>query len=240
VGKYIKVIGADLSLNHGGIVELTNGHLSNFFYYTDFAGSAGKSKKRGFRMPTWTKEKDRQKRQMLRLSWIETFLREKIFKKGKNVYVGIEDYALDAKHGSHYQGEVGGIARLICWDLGLKMRLHDPISLKMFATHKGTSDKDMVEAAVVKRWLYDFDSLNQPPSKPTKKNPNPKPNRQTSQDLCDAVALAYLVWTEILLRKGEMKLKDMHEKEVRVFNRVTKAYPVSLLDREWIAKNEDE
>ncbi|MGW8177319.1 MAG: hypothetical protein ACWGQW_00760 [bacterium] len=230
----VKVIGADLSLNHGAIIQLNDGQLADFWYYTDLAGSAGKSKKRGHRMPTWSKIKDRQVKQMARLAWIENFLDKTVLMKALPDYAGIEDYALDVGHGAHYQGEVGGIARILCWFRGISMRLHDPVSLKMFASHRGTADKDFMEEQVCERWSVDFSSLNQPLSSPTKKTPNPKQNRQTSQDLADAYALAQLVWTEVQLRAGTLTLAELHEKEVRVFNRVTKSYPVSLLDRDWI------
>ncbi len=230
----VKVLGCDISLNHGGIVELVDGKLSNFWYYTDLAGSAGKSKC-GTRMPTWSDIKDRQTKQMARLAWIEHYLDKRVFMKSLPQYVGIEDYALDAKHGAHYQGEVGGIARILAWFRGFQMRLHDPISLKMYAAHNGTADKDAVEQAVLSRWELNFGVLNQPQAPPRKDGKIPKPNRQTSQDLCDAYALAHLIWLEVRLRRGEVLLKDLHQKEVQIFNRVTKSYPVSLLDREWIA-----
>jgi len=234
----VKVIGADLSLNHGALVELVDGNISDFWYYTDYAGSAGRSK-RGFRMPSWAKKKDRQIKQMYRIAWIVDFL-EKVFRQSQAEYIGIEDYALDVGHGAHYQGEVGGVARLSCWNRGLKMRLHDPVTVKMFAAHKGNADKFEMEAAVVERWGIDFDFCNQPKAQPSKRVSDPKQNRQTSQDLCDAYALAQIVWTEVQLRKGTLTLAELHEKEVRVFNRVTRSYPIGLLDREWIVDPERE
>lgn len=232
-----KVLGADLSLNHGAIIELTEGKLSNFWYYTDFAGSAGKSK-RGYRVPSFSHIKDRQIKQMQRLAWVENFLDKKVFVPSQPDYVGIEDYALGAEHGAHYQGEIGGVARLLCWFRGYKLRLHDPVTLKMFVAHNGTADKDKVEAAAMERWGVDFDFVNQPKAAPSKRSPNPKQNRQTSQDLCDAFGLAMLVWTEVQLRSGTLTLAELHEKEVRVFNRVTKSYPIGLLDRDWIVNTE--
>ena len=230
----IKVLGADLSLNHGAIVELTDGVLTNFLYYTELAGSAAKSKKRGHRMPNQSATKDRQVRQMVRLAWLENFLDKSVFVPLAPDYVGIEDYALDSDRGGHHMGELGGTARLLCWFRGIKMRLHDPLSVKMFGAHRGNADKDQMEAAVKERWGVDFVPLNQPPAVPTKKNAAPKENRQTSQDLADAFVIAQLVWVEVQLRRGSLLLADLHEQEVRVFNRVTKSYPISLLDRDWI------
>lgn len=222
-----KILGCDLSLNHGAVVELTDGSLTNFWYYTDIAGAAKRSK-RAERMPKW-KTKDRQIKSVQRLAWIENYLDKSVFVPAAPEYVGIEDYALDAAHGGHYQGEVGGIARILCWFRGYKTRLHDPVTVKMFGALKGTADKDTVERVVNERYGVDFGDMN-PPKAPKAKNQN----RQTSQDLCDAFVIAQMVWTEVLLREGSLKLSELHEKELRVFNRVTKAHPVNLLDREWI------
>lgn len=70
--KGIIVQGADISLNHGAIVQLRNGKLDNFWFYTDQAGSAARSKEHGFRIevPSATKEPDRQVRSIIRLNWV--------------------------------------------------------------------------------------------------------------------------------------------------------------------------
>lgn len=232
------VHGWDLALNHAGFVELTDGVMTDFQYVTDLAASAGRSKEHGIRLPLF-KSKDRQQRAMERLAWWEHFIDKKLLIARQPNYVGIEDYALDASHGAHYKGELGGIARILCWFRGISFRLHDPISIKMFTTHDGTvRTKDEVERKVLKRWKQDFSKFNQPLAKPktTGKHAGkqPKENRTTSEDLADAYAIAMLVWTEVLLRRGELKMSILHEKEVRVFNRVTKSYPVNLLDREWL------
>jgi hypothetical protein len=90
--------------------------------------------------------------------------------------------------------------------------------------------------SVCDRWGIDFSTFNQPKSKPTKKRPDPKQNRTTSEDLADAYSAAKLIWTEYQLRNGLIDLKDLHEKEIQVFNRTTKSYPVNILGREWICK----
>jgi hypothetical protein len=122
----IVVQGWDLALNHSGYVELTNGELSNFWYITSLVGSANKSK-HGFRL-VLPKTNDKQLKSMVRLDFIENFIAEKLIAR-KPDYVGIEDYALGIDHGSHYMGEVGGIARMLCWKAGIPFRLHDPLSV---------------------------------------------------------------------------------------------------------------
>lgn len=230
--KQIVCHGWDLALNHSGYVELTNGKLTNFFYITSKAGAA-KQSNRGFRLiaPKYInvdgkRKVDKQAYGVSRLSFIKNFITETVIAKRPD-YIGIEDYAIRAEQGAHYMGEVGGVGRLICWENGIPLRLHDPISVKMFATHDGTCQKDLVEEAVLDRWGYDFSDFNQP---------HPSPNREVSEDLCDAFAIAQLVWIEYQLRNGLILMKDLHEKEIRVFNRVTATYPINLLSRDWIQK----
>ena len=230
--KGVVVQGWDLALNHSGYVELTDGILSNFYYITNKVG-ASKQSKRGFRLvpPRYIKTDDgkrkveKQHYGVERLSFIKDFITETVIAQRPD-FVGIEDYAVRAEQGAHYMGEVGGVGRLICWENKIPLRLHDPISVKMFATHDGTCQKDLVEEAVLDRWGCDFSHCNQPNST----------NREVSEDLSDAFAIAQLVWTEYQLRNGLISMSDLHTKEIQVFNRVTKTYPINLLSREWILK----
>lgn len=227
------VQGWDISLNHGAIVQIRNGELDTFWYYTDKAGSAARSVRYGTRLIVDGKTKtDRHTRSIGRLAWISRWLRvhglEGVAHERPD-YVGLEDYAIRAEQGAHYLGEVGGIARLMLWNTGIHFRLHDPVSVKMFTTHDGTAQKDAIEEAVRERWNVDFSDFNQPRSVEGKQQ-----NRQTSEDLADAFAIAQLVWTEVQLRSGTITMSSLHPKEIQVFNRVTKTNPESLLAREWI------
>lgn len=230
--KPVKILGIDLALNHMGIVLLEDAEMSNFWYVTSIAGSAAKSKEHGFRLRL-PKTKEKQVLSVSRLAWLHSFIGQILYSVQPD-YVGIEDYALRVEHGSHYMGEIGGITRLLCWQQGIKVRLHDPLSVKMFVAHDGTAQKDAVERAVAERWGVNFSKYNPPRAKPTTRNPSPKQNRTTSEDLADAYSVAKMVWTEVQLRYGRVLLSQLHPKEIQVFNRVTKTYPVSLLDRDWI------
>jgi len=170
---------------------------------------------------------------MQRLIWWKKYLQTLVSFRQPH-FLGIEDYALGAAQGAHHTGELGGIGKIVAKEAGCKLRLHDPMSIKMFATHNGHADKAWVEAAVKERWGADFSEFNPQKAKKTKKNPKGIPTRQTSEDLADAFAIAKLVWTEVRLRRGDLVMSELHEKEVQVFNRVTKMYPLSLLSREWI------
>jgi hypothetical protein len=233
VKKSIKVVGFDLALNHMAAVELTDGVMTNHWFVTDIAASAARGKGVGLRLKR-PKTKEKQIMQIHRLAQLENFIDKTVLMPSSPDYVGIEDYAIRAEQGAHYMGEVGGIARILCWFRGIPFRLHDPQSVKMFIAHDGTCQKDSVERAIAERFGVDFGVYNPPRAKPSKRVANPKQNRTTSEDLSDAYSVAWMVWTEVRLRAGEIMLKDLHPKEIQVFNRVTKTYPVSLLDREWI------
>lgn len=232
-----RVIGFDLALNHGAAVELDDGVPVWWRYYTDIASSAERGKEHATRLQLPPSAKERQQRQMLRLAQIEHWIDKEVLVPRAPDFAGIEDYAIRAEQGAHYMGEVGGVARLLLWFRGIPFRLHDPISVKMYATHDGTAQKDAVERAMTERYPdVDFARYNPPKStKPNKRGKIPKENRQTSEDLADALAVAELVWVECQLRSGIIQMKDLdHPKKIQVFNRITKTYPVSLLGREWI------
>jgi hypothetical protein len=227
-----RVMGMDISLNHGAIVVLDDGKMVDFAYYTDAAGSANRSK-RGYRI-VLPNTKDRGQRSVARLAMLENYLDKKILAVQKPQYVGLEDYAIRAEQGAHYLGEIGGITRILCWFRGFNLRLHDPTSVKMYIAHDGTCQKDSIEKAVLDRWGVDFSDVNTPAPKPNKKTAEPKQNRRTSEDLADAYGIAQMVWAEVQLRRGDLGLSDFHEKEIRVFHRITKSSPVCLLERDWI------
>lgn len=224
--KRVVVQGWDVSLNHAAMVELTDGELTDFRYVTDKAGDANASKKRGARIEVEKlkkqHDKDRHRWQMARLLEMTNHLRA--WADRRPDYVGVEDYAVAAEQGAHYLGEIGGQARMVLWERSIPFRLHDPTSVKMFVTHDGTAAKDEVQLSVLERWGIDFSRYNR------------VKGEQTSEDLADAFGIAKMVWYEVQLRRGLIALSDFHEKEIRVFHRVTKTNPVCLLEREWVSK----
>lgn len=232
----VRIQGWDVSLEHAGFVELDGvGRLRNYWYMTNLVGSMKRKPRNSARSHT-SKSKDKQQRSVERLIHIAKFIKSVVLCRTPH-YIGIEDYALREAQGAHQLGEIGGIARMLAYMSGAKMRLHDPTTLKMYATHDGACSKEYMRHKCLERWKLDeFLDCDQPKAIPTKKNPDPKPNLQTSGDLVDAYAIARMVWIEIEIRAGRIPLKRLHEKERRVFMRVTRSFPVNLLDREWIQK----
>lgn len=230
----IRVLGIDLAQNHAGFVELVDGELGRCWYITDKKESFKKGKKEGRAVLLKVPKENKDTIDLWRLSWWRGFLPAFIV-AARPMYIGLEDYAFKAKGRVYQIGELGGIMRLELWNSGLPFRLHDPDSVKMFVAHDGHADKQMVRTAVKERWDIDFDQYDYT-SKPNKKFPEGTRITQTSEDLCDAYAVARLVWTEILLRDGTLTMKELHEKEIQAFNRVTKAYPTNILGREFIQR----
>lgn len=218
-----KVLGIDASLNHTGIVELTDGVLSNYWYITDNKPVAKKMGEHAILFSVNDKDVDWQKGSILRLIELEkTF---KTFLDSHSVdFIGMEDYALGNPRRAHYIGELGGILRVLLYKNGIPFRLQDPLTIKMFIADSGNADKDAVKDAVKNNFKVEF------------KFPEltDKQNKSVSEDLADAFAVAQLTWTEVQLRRGTLALSSLSEKQIRAFNRVTKLYPVNLLARDWL------
>ena len=56
------------------------------------------------------------------------------------------------------------------------------------------------------------------------------------EDIIDAYFILKLLQAELKLRHGLIELKSLSVKQIQAFNRVTKANPTNLLDRDFIEK----
>lgn len=215
----IKVLGMDMALNHSGFVTLDDYHNILWWGYT--TDKATHVKQNGTRMQIPKPEnKDANQFSLWRLLWWQKIIGDVIACQEPS-YVGIEDYAFSTRGMPHLKGELGGVARLAAINNGAKLRLHDPTSIKMYIAHNGLAKPETVAGAVFERW-------------PETKKAWDGETDLVKQDLAVAYAIARMVLDEIMLRMGKLQLKDFHEKEVQVWNRTTKAYPVSILGREFL------
>ena len=224
------ILGIDLALNHSGFVALDDDGLMPWWHFVSDkpAHAKGLDEDVATTMP-YTKEQikrsgsddDRESINAKRLSWWSRML-PWLVGRADPTHVGIEDYAISAASNSAYQiGEIGGLARVSSLNRGARLRLHDPMTIKMFAAHMGNAEPEAVAAAVRERWpeTQIWDSLASLPR----------------IDLACAYVVARMVLVETKLRSGALTLDELeHDKERAVFNRCTQANPVSLLGREWI------
>jgi len=225
-----RVLGVDISPNHAGFVLLSDGEPTHYRYVAERQAVAKKSKALGAYVD-FSKVKDLHERGCRRVAFWWDYL-QRVLVDCEPEYVGIEDYAYGAGRNAHQIGEVGGLLRLLAWRRGVRLRLHDPSSLKMFVAHDGTADKREVAHFAKERWhdcrTFERFSYDTPKGRHT----------TTEEDLCEAFALAELVWLEVRLRDGRARLGDLHPKEVQVFNRVTHRWQSNLLDRDWLQRRD--
>lgn len=225
----LRVVGMDLSLLHGAVVALDEAGGCEFWYYTERAGTAERHKNAS-RIPPIILKQELHLRNVLRLVWVRAWLKT-VLRISAPFAVALEDYAYAADQGSHQLGELGGVARLSCWDLKVRLRLHSPGTIKMFGADNGSADKGAVKDGVRRKWGADFDRYDAP-AKPGAK----KQDTSISEDLTDAYVLARMVLAEARIRAGTMMLSELgSDKERQAFLRTTPTYPINVLGREWVA-----
>ena len=219
-------VGADLALNHSGLVRLDiHGELDTFRYLTDQKSSADRSKEHGryFKLPPRKKLSDNDVRNMMRLAFVSLECHLAL-KEWEPTAVAIEGYAFGTPKGE-LTGEMQGVLKVRLWTSRIPFRIFDVSSIKMFATHKGNATKPQVMKAVRERWDVDFSRFNKPGEA--------HDARQTEEDLCDAFVATKMCWTEWMLRTGMLDLSSLHDVERRVWLRTTKVQPVNALGRTW-------
>ncbi len=94
---------------------------------------------------------------LARLAAIRQTMLAEIGKCQVNVDPGlafIEGYAFGAKNSREPMGEVGGMARLMAYELGWTVVIVPPTSLKAFVTGKGVAPKELMMLEAFKKWGY--------------------------------------------------------------------------------------
>lgn len=229
--KPIDVLGVDLSMNHGAFVLLRNGSLLDYRFVTDKSVLAKKAKKYGEYLAA-AKIKDMIERDFLRLAFWYVYSNQ-IFKELPSEFLGVEGFAYRASQNAHQIGGVASVFRVKAWIRRLKIRVHGPETVKMFAADDGNAAKSEVRYAMHEKYpeTEKFDEYA---------HGSGSSEFQIPEDLCDAYAVAQLLWLEVQLRNGWIELKDLSPKIVQIFNRVTKRWPTNILGRDWIQRGGDE
>lgn len=221
-------LGADISPTHAGLVLLNMAaEICHVWFVTSTVKDAAKDG--GTRLPpeyatakTDKRIEDPGARAALRLLWMWRWF-EMVMGElgmwcvdGAFLAVALEDYAMGMEQGSHMIGETGGVFKLCALNRPyVSLRLHEPITLKMFVTGRGDKRaKDVMGDAVKAKWKVDFSKYG-----------------KAADDLVDAYSLARMALLEAQVRNGQVALKDCDEAALRVFNRTTDAYPENCLSR---------
>lgn len=84
-------------------------------------------------------------------------IREEIRKEieGADLVV-FEGYAFKADKYAHQIGELGGVLRVLCFDMRIRFLEVNPAHLKKFAVGKGNASKEQVAVAIYKKWGKEF------------------------------------------------------------------------------------
>ena len=240
------VIGLDLSLNHiGGVCFYNNSsdysdvkwaYISNTkkeiniktsSVYTKYLPSRITNKK----LDTY---EDIDNYGVFRLSYLKRLIYDMLLhfcelstSDSDDIYFAIEGYSYGSKSNSTYQiGELGGVVRDICYLFGC-IRIHDPYSIKLWATNKGNAKKRAMYNAYTKYsvCLDDIHKLIEEGKDDLK---------GVGTDVIDAFWLADLLRVELDIRDGTLQLTDLSEGQRQVFLRTTKTYPINMLNRPFI------
>ncbi|MHA2022496.1 MAG: hypothetical protein ACTSWQ_02430, partial [Candidatus Thorarchaeota archaeon] len=163
----------------------------------------------------------------------------------RDILVCLEGYAVDSKSpGLLEMAEISGIIRNYLWEKNVRLRVHDPMSVKLWGCGNAYAKKmHMVNAArraglvIPQELLGDGDKF---------KNPIDVDGRVMSRDfkgpgtdIADAFHLATMGRYELLIKRNEILLEEQPKDVKRVMERTTKANPVNLLNRLFIVATEN-
>jgi hypothetical protein len=142
-------------------------------------------------------------------------------------YAAVEGYSFGSSKGLVFDiAEYCGNVKLSVYMMGIKMRVYEPTTIKLFSTLKGNSNKVAMQSAynmypnkdeqIDLNWLNDFDS--------------PK------SDIIDAWWIAKLLQTELKLRNNIIDLSTLNPKQQQVFQKVSKKSPENVLTKEFMER----
>lgn len=229
----MKFVGIDLSLAHFGtcLIDM-EGKVLDYHYMTDVKKDAEVDSKHSVhhRIPSATCDSSEH---FDRMVYIASLIRQRfdIYNcANKMMMVAIEGYGYASDSSRQYEiAELTGHLKTEIVSEGAAIRVHDPDSVKLFAVGNGHATKEMIYNQFEKETGLKVYTKHV-------KNRKKVELAGPGTDVADAYFLASLLRTEMLLRLGKIQLKDLPEHQIRVFNRVTKTYPVNLLDRPFIEK----
>lgn len=217
----VKIVGLDLSINGSGCVKISLNNNLNIINIDYIAFSN-------------IKKNTTDKIFLLRNKDFKNYIDRNLYSESKILsycndcdFCAIEDYSYGSSAGQvfHIAEFIGSIKKEL-YKNNKKIRLYDPNSIKMFATKLGNADKRHMNDAYEKLTENTIDLSKL------------KPNKSPREDIIDAYYIVMLLRQELMLRKGIIQLKDLDEKNIRIYNRITKKFPINLLDRDFLYLDE--
>ena len=248
-GRELTIFGIDLSVNHWAIcqIDYNTGKCIDYRYMTNVKGEYNKNVLNAFLLKEQdkkngeSKENYSERRKQFSICSLVNFICydkkiDNTWRKGV-IYVSLEGYAYAASSRGMCQiAEVTGCLKSSLYEQKKFVRIHDPLSVKLYATGKGNClKKDMVLKAK-EVGFHISDSLIKKTVKKSKRDGDREEYTGVGTDLADAFFLARILRTELMLREGIEDLKDLEENERNIFLRVSKAFPENILTRSFIHK----
>lgn len=148
-------------------------------------------------------------------------------------YATFEDYPYAGVSGQIFH--IGGfteIIKLALYEREVALRWYDIVQVKKLATTRGNADKLSMYDAYMKIPVEERIDISKLPKVETAKGKSP------TSDIIDAYYLTKLLQIELKLRKGLIRLQDMTEDMIWIFNRVTQTAKENILTREFIKNHE--
>ncbi len=147
--------------------------------------------------------------------------------------IALEDYAYGATgRGMFEVVEISGLLRNHLWREDIPLRMIDPMSMQMWALKGGCTKLDRIQAAEKAGYKIPETLYTQKAKKGDVDGPG--------TDLADAYWLADMLRVEVLVRLGKVTLAELNQRQRDIFNRVTKAYPVNLLNRPFVWRQDEQ
>jgi Holliday junction resolvasome RuvABC endonuclease subunit len=200
-------IGIDPSLNGTALVVMKNFSIIDYYFFTSV------TKNSNSKHAILNKDLDIKRLNNI-YEWFSKFLNE-----CKPDYAAIENYAFGAKSNSVFQlGGLGELMRLCLLRSGIPYREYEPSKVKKYAIGSGNAEKSEMVLAAFKDG-FDVSQYG-----------------KSGEDLADAYWIAQMLNNEVYIHKNKEHLEKLNSKRKEVFSEATKAYPIPLLNRQFITK----
>lgn len=228
------IYGLDISLDHAGYVVLNDkgdvrdfGAITSVKKYKDISPG---------HITLLSKQKREEPKEAFRLRRMKEFRGVLIWGCERPLgHFSIEGYSYSSQSTAVCQiAELTGYLKHTVFEGGGFVRIHDPLSVKLFAINKG----NCLKKDIVNRALKHIDV----PEGLIKKKIVKKKGIRVEEfdgpatDIADAYFLARMLWVELEVRAGRILLSELDEGQRRIFLRTSKHYPVNLLDRSFVHK----